>query len=226
MPQTMNKVSLSVRWNNEAVSRLASGNVSGALNCFKKAVAFIRSGLDAPRCRNPLPEAGMTESFVSLDLIEDAISLPDLSDCNCYIYNKVHLIRLKSLEGVKTSVAASAVASIVIFNMALTYHRVGWNNSKCVDRAINLYKMVLRIVQYGSESFRDVHGLLKCAAMNNQSQLRFEQGHYALAREGLDSLFPLVAMPNDEQPKLQPSELNGLIMNVLFLRPPTLASAA
>jgi hypothetical protein len=158
-----------------------------------------------------------------------------------------------------------AYAASIVFNLALVYHRRGRNNLKqiCFRKALTMYDMVRKLlvaepVLIGAcnKSSTGTSLLLLVAAVNNASQIRFDQGDYADAQEGLqwmggmfhrysatvgDASEDLVmndttstdheySSPNrrhsERQHIMEDHEMQGFLLNVLLLCAPSVAAAA
>jgi hypothetical protein len=85
-------------------------------------------------------------------------------------------------------------AASIVFNLALVYHRRGRHNLKQIffQKALTMYDMVRKLLvsERGligacNKSGTGTSLLLLVAAVNNASQIRFDQGDYAQAQEDL-----------------------------------------
>jgi hypothetical protein len=233
----MKNIEHSVRLNNEAVSLLIRGNDRQAMESLKKAVSFVKgvvakqgnvmdtTGASIAPCHSKAKsccdsKAAKEDAYV----YHDSIPLSNLADRHCHIYSRALTITFDKLPS-DLGRAAQMCLAVVIFNLALSFHRQALRaKSKCLERAVSLYNMVIRLLRYSS--LRGTAGLVKLATINNVSQLRYEQGNYALAREGLDHLSSLVRVTTAKHPQLMDCELQGVIMNVLFIKAPVVAPAA
>jgi hypothetical protein len=161
---------------------------------------------------------------LTADMQMESLPLPNMSDTQCYIYKSVIRISFDKLPS-QVEQAAQVCSAVYIFNMALAHHREGLRqNQKCSERAISLYNMVIRLLRFSN--LRGPAGVVKLAAINNLSQLRYDQGNYDLAREGLNHLSSIVQARSASLLQLSDTELNGVIMNLAFLKPPRVAAAA
>ena len=255
----MNNIEYAVRLNNEAVSLLLTGNDHQAVECFTKSVSLMKRVLTratshgAPPSRigqlspvvlgGSIPQSAGPISPPAVDsniFIHHASSpLPGLTDRHCYIYNQALTISTEGAFSSHIESYAQIYSAVVIFNMALAHHRGRRNgNRKCADRAVVLYNMIMRLLR--CSGIGGTAGVVKLATINNLSQLRFEQGNYAQAREGLDYLSALIAQaessrsspiapsPNGgvDDSHIATEDMRGLIMNVLFVKAPNVAPAA
>jgi hypothetical protein len=156
-------------------------------------------------------------------------------------------------------------AASIVFNLALVYHRRGRHNLKQIffQKALTMYDMVRKLLvsEHGligacNKSSTGTSLLLLVAAVNNASQIRFDQGDYAQAQEDLQwmgGLFHRYSVTvgdasedlavndttrtsheysslnrrhSERQPIMGDHEMNGLLLNILLLCAPSVAAAA
>jgi hypothetical protein len=253
----MNYVDSVARLNNEAVSLLMAGETQIAIQALMQSVALLKPVLsdmssfyqqqqvssrkkfkislqdnviDSPPASSPL-------ALVENICIHKASSpLSSLTGRQNYIYNRAFRFSMEDAATYRTTRTsfertAHINGAIIIFNVALAYH-VGYlnGNKACAKRAIMLYSKVLKLLL---KNRRGVAGsstanVMKVAAMNNISQLRFEEGDYHRAREGLDQLYELMSILKDapQLQELDENEYREILMNIMFLKAPKVASAA
>jgi hypothetical protein len=214
----MEHIDYSARLNNQAIALLLVGDnrqsiaiLNEALNSIKKKLASCQS--DIPRATG---SCECHESFI----------LPSFGDRNCYIYHQAISFSTDKLPSTIGDFA-HICSAVIMFNMALAYHRVGLvaSNKTCSNRAISLYNLTLRLLKH--YDFGGTAGVIKLASMNNLLQLRYERGEYALARQGLVFLSEGVKqVTKTGQGKLKDSDLKGLITNIMFLKNIQVAPAA
>ena len=98
-------------------------------------------------------------------------------------------------------------------------------DSLCLTKAAKLYEMCTRIVGSGAfDSFGTEH-LLKAVALNNLAQLQIDLADFEEAKNCLADLASIVGS-TDLTEALSNDEYDGIVANVLLLRPPTVAPAA
>jgi hypothetical protein len=113
----------------------------------------------------------------------------------------------------------------VVFNLALAVHREG-KNGKIESTAQRLYIVVMKVLN--NQCMNRVAVIVKLAAINNLSQIRFDCGEYELAaaRKGLDHLSAFMrACGNMNRAMLEEPKIQGLLMHVFLLKAPLIASA-
>jgi 4-hydroxy-3-methylbut-2-enyl diphosphate reductase IspH len=186
-------------------------------------------------------QASSQTTFVENVCIYQASSpLPSLAGRQNYIYNRAFRFSMEDIICRRTTRRTAAVertahiidVAIIIFNAALAYHVGSLNGNKAyAKRSIMLYSKVLKLLK-NSRSFAGsstASVVVKVAAMNNISQLRFEEGEYHRAQEGLDQLSQLISILKDapRQQELDENEYREILMNIIFfLNTPKVAAAA
>lgn len=112
------------------------------------------------------------------------------------------------------------MSALTIFNLALVYHRnVLLGNSKCIEKAIRLYSLVLHILgDYSSSSLSLT--TIQLAAINNVAQLRHASGQYQEMAKRLGQLTIVIRRSKKSYPSLlhKEGELRGLLFNLVFLK--------
>jgi hypothetical protein len=112
----------------------------------------------------------------------------------------------------------------VIFNLALAHHHVAiTSDAGYLPKAEKLYAMVLKLLD-GAALYMRTAVVVKLATINNLSQIRFENGDFEPAREGLSHITSFLRQANNAL--LEEPEVLGLLMNVLLLKAPRVAPAA
>jgi hypothetical protein len=245
----MKHFDFAARLNNEAVSLLLAGRDQIAVEKLTKSIGLMKKRVLTKATNGSTPVLAPLKhsiSFLASSLprsyptspsgVDDAdhhtihhasSSLSNLTDKQeCYIYNHALSFSLEDVSNMNENFNHVCCA-VIIFNIALTHHRAGGRNGnkRCSHRAAGLYNMVLRLLRHAAT--QGTSRVLKLAALNNLSQIRFEQGDYAQAVQGMDQLRALMkGVQEADQPELENDELQGLIMNVLFLKAPKVAPAA
>jgi hypothetical protein len=149
--------------------------------------------------------------------------LPSLQDGDFFIYN--HTISIAS-ESPLTNDMLPLYSACVILNMALAYHRRGKqaHSIPCLLKAEKMYATIEKLLNgVNNNAAAEV---LRIAATNNLSQIRYHKGDYAQAREDVEYLAYLIRDVGSVRTLLSDEELNGLLCNVLLFTPPDFAAAA
>jgi hypothetical protein len=209
--------------NNRAVSLLLAGNNQQAVSLLSKAFSAVRRELASARSSHK----NVTQSSSEF-LQHDSFELPFFRDQQFYIYNPAITLSTEQSPSVVIGVEqAPAFSSVIMFNLALTYHRVALTtrNKLCSDKAFSLYKLALRLIQ-NSDFFGTV-GVVKLASINNLAQLRYDQGHFDLAEQGMAHLpAGLQRAAEDGKHGLADTQLHGFLSSLFLLKAPKIAPAA
>jgi hypothetical protein len=143
-----------------------------------------------------------------------------------YVYNRAFRFSMEDATHRTTNAtvecASHIYGAIILFNAALAYHGGSLNGNKaCANRAIMMYSKVLKLLRHIRGVAGSTAAVMKVAALNNISQIRFDEGEYHRAQESLDQLSELLYILKDT-----PNEYREILMNVLFLKAPKVAAAA
>jgi len=204
--------------NNEAVALLLAGENQKAVDRLSLALASIRRVVGAARYNIAKPHRSCA--------CHDSFPLPHFVDQHCYIYSQAISFDLAMLPRSMDKVAQVSTA-VIMFNLAITHHRVGLltRNQSCLNRSIALYNLLLKLVRHSD--FEGTAGTIKLASLNNLSQLRYQQGNFALATRGLEHLqVGLKQVTQNGNHQFTDDELHGLLGNVYFLKTTNVAPAA
>jgi hypothetical protein len=198
--------------NNAGVTALLKGDQDNAINCMTKSIKMMKQ---------KLTKSSSAGSHKSKHSYQDAhtVELRDI-DTETIVFNQAIRIQTDGPED-EFDIHVSSVA--VIFNLALAHHHKASSTGEVayLSKAENLYAMVLRVIDDGASRTAN---LVKLASISNMSQIRFANGDYEQASEGLRLLISFMRQANAsvfEEPKLR-----GLLMNALFLKAPRVAPAA
>ena len=90
-----------------------------------------------------------------------------------------------------------------------------------------MYEMVGKLLST-STAAQGTELLVKTAAINNLSQLRYDHGDYAFAREGFQYLASLISYAGEGLQAFNGEEdvYRGMVLNALLVTPPETAPAA
>jgi hypothetical protein len=125
-----------------------------------------------------------------------------------------------------------------IFNLAFLYQRKGRQSicTYCIKKAESLYRKCSMILGWphhlkdcGSSLQPKVAPVLLVTSINNLSQLYYEKGGYAFAKEGLKSMTLILQVPSllvGTPAIIPPRFWKQIILNVLLVKQPCLAAAA
>ena len=114
-------------------------------------------------------------------------------------------------------------SSVIMFNLALVHHWRGmhFGVTSLLPKALKLYEMSYSLIQNGA-TFETHHLVL--ALLNNMGQIHHELTQYAQAEHCFKNLKDLLASGATQV--LDGPEVQGFLMNIMFLEAPSMAPAA
>lgn len=214
--------------NNLGAQQLAAGELGSALEAFRSALSFVSAHASFEE-QNPPPVAIASPSlgivFMHVSRVEDDESSP-YSSCQPFVYQKP-LIFNQILPGNQDGTAA--FCATVVFNMALTFERKGTNcgNKTCISKALQLYESSIDL--FSKTSSRVDMSSVISAAINNKARIYFDYCNFEGSSHELERLHKFMAMA-DQCPNssdiLAEDDFQGILLNLLLLRPPVAAQAA
>jgi hypothetical protein len=234
---TMEAINSAIRLNNEGVSLLVAGDDQAAAVALSRALSLVKGLLSmTPSCdlRGSLPASFGSSNDNTLSSCSSTMEvcehhsrkpLPCLQDIsNFFIYN--HTMSISS-DSPLTNEMLPIYSACAILNLALAYHRRGKqaHSIPCMLKAEKMYATIEKLLKNGMNN-NATATVLRIAATNNLSQIRFQRGEYERAREGIEFLAYLIRDVGSVRALLSDEELNGLLCNVvLFTRPDSAAAA-
>ena len=130
-----------------------------------------------------------------------------------------------------SSVVATA-STYIIFNFALTCHVVGkqTGRERYMIRAMRLYELTLKVLHTAQSSSdcspHEMHSVLKCLALNNLAQIHYELCDYRSSQLCHDSLYTLLITIKHMDTYLDENEIEDIMLNLVYVKSPTVAKAA
>lgn len=223
--------------NNEAVLLLVAGRERKALESLQQAVGLVKRNIARQLqdrrngtkglCSSDERNRNIDQPVLSLrQLHHDSVQLSGLANLQCYVFNRAFRISEDQLPS-DIEWAVQIGSAMIIFNMALVLHRACLLRNRTVPacKSLALYKIVLHLVKSssniitgGSSSSQDgLADAIQLAALNNISQLHFEEGDYTNATRGFSSLANLMTtIP--QNPLLGDNEMRGIVINVMCMK--------
>jgi hypothetical protein len=135
---------------------------------------------------------------------------------------------LKEDDVSRSENTSSVLSAVVIFNIALAYHKQAkvFGRQVCFAKAAKMYETVGRLLQSYSGNYDGTALRVKLAALNNLSLIQHEQSNFESSRKG----FQLLAWTIDSastSSTLSSSQMDvqGMLLNVLFAYAPTTIAA-
>ena len=189
------------------------------------------SSITACICHNTFKLATMSSSSSS-------------STLDGYLFDRLITINFDDLPEDDTKGSIDICIATIVFNLAILHHNQSLalsHKTKIVsDRAITLYNYAIRVLNNTNNSNNNENdddnnnadgycggtvGLLRLAALNNLTQLRYAMGNYSMARAGIHHLSLMVASESTSE-VVDDEVKRGLVMNVLSLSNQHVAPAA
>jgi hypothetical protein len=237
----MDAIHSAIRMNNEGVALLVAGDDQAAALALSNALSFVKglfSSLTRPcdHLEGPLL-APFGSTYVSklsacsstMEVcgnsmrVHSMTSLPCLQDVNFFICN--HAMSISS-DSPLTEEMLPIYSACVILNLGLAYHRRGRqaHSTRCMLKAEKMYATIEKLLRGINDNA--TAKILRIAATNNLSQIRYQRGEYERAREDIIYLAHLIQDVASVRALLGDEELNGLLCNVFLFTPPDFAAAA
>lgn len=203
--------------NNRGIISLIEGRDSHAIDTMTESIKLMKQELRKDGAQMKDFKAALSGQCSDLSTVE----IPDMDTDDQYAaFN--HAIHI-SYESSEPRFDIQMYSAAVIFNLALAHHRLVMQGDKSlVEKTVKLYSLVLKLLE-NWECHKGI-AIIKLAAINNLAQMRFANGEYEHAREGLDHLSAFMRKANNAL--LDEPEVQGLLMNVLLLKAPKVAPAA
>jgi hypothetical protein len=217
---TMMQFDRAVQLNNEGAALLADGHEELAIDKFEHALGVMKCGLSHDESPPVVEEVqGRSPARpMHISPIVVACSAPDHS----FVYS--HALRIRSTGNMQTDMTFLSAA--IIFNMALLFNirEIRDNSSSLQSRSLRLYEMSAGLTENLDSSDVDT-AFLSVVCFNNISQIVFDQGEFERSRLMLSNLQHL--MSGDLKPCLfKEDDIQGFMLNVMMMYPPTAARAA
>jgi tetratricopeptide (TPR) repeat protein len=245
---TMEAIDSAISLNNDGVSLLVAGDDQAAAVALSHALSLVKGLLSLSLTRscdlrgpslasfgssndNKLPSCSSTmevceEHKHEHGLIHSRKPLPCLQDIsNFFIYN--HTMSISS-DSPLTNEMLPIYSACAILNLALAYHRRGkqGHSIPCMLKAEKMYATIEKLLKNDGMNSNATATVLRIAAANNLSQIRFQRGEYERAREDTEFLAYLIRDVGKVRALLSDEELNGLLCNVVLFTRPNFAAAA
>eukprot|EP00980_Cylindrotheca_fusiformis_P018422 scaffold6058_cov96-Cylindrotheca_fusiformis.AAC.7 len=223
-------LSHALRINNEGVGLLMQNRDREAMVLFTNALNAVKQ-LTTTRSElsSKIESQSDTPRSPPTNIHDATHTVPGLQDHSCFIYDNVLTFSMEAINKTMPSEhLAIQCASVIILNVALVYHCNGLRSNKnSLDNAELLYDMVCQLLE-DSGICQGTVLLVKAAAINNLSQLRYYRGAYDFALEGFRHLGLLFAHygGNLHHTNCEETAIQGMLLNALVLRTPAAASAA
>ena len=215
--------------NNEGVRLLLAGNDVDGMTYLTDALTRVKTLLSSGQGADSMAyRHGVSITPPNVQFMHGATyKLAGLQDDCCFIYGNALIFNLDN-KTLPSSDHVHIYTSVIILNVTLAYHRRGLSaNAACLFKAEKMYEMVGKLLST-STAAQGTELLVKTAAINNLSQLRYDHGDYAFAREGFQYLASLISYAGEGLQAFNGEEdvYRGMVLNALLVTPPETAPAA
>jgi hypothetical protein len=214
----MESIEQIIQMNNEGVSLLGTGDDQQAVSVFTTSLLalqrLIGTSENAPLSK--VPEYSV--DFAAAVPAKNA--LQHLEGSSYFIYNRPLSITLSSNADIQLYSACT------ILNLAMAYHRQAKKtcNQTCLTKAESMYEMIITLLKSRMD---DTSLSVRIIAVNNLSEIHYENGRFEQSREELQWLSSIIHHGGTKLDFFDQSDLNRLLLNVLILlTPPQAAGAA
>jgi hypothetical protein len=203
--------------NNDGVDSLLNGDQRTAIKLMGESIKCMKVAISAIGSSSTAAPSTCYSSINDTRTVE----IPSMESSDTIVFNQAIKLPDKDEARAPDELEVNVFTSAVIFNLALAHHFLGDENS--MARAEKLYATVIKLLK-GDSLHIHTALIVKLACINNLSQIRYSHGNYKGAREGLSQVSGFIKQNGGVM--LEGPDVQGLLMNVLLLKPPTVASAA
>ena len=213
--------------NNKAIMLVSEHRDQEAVIALTQALTQLKGALGSSSVNGTL---GGVSRLHECAVHHSTFTLPDFQDSTCYIYNNALFFSLpSSSDFLPSDEDVNVYTSTIILNIALLYHRKGrTGNSSCLRKAEKMYEMIGKLLT-NDANIQGTALLVKVAATNNLSQLRYERGDYNSSCDGFKYLGSLMNYAGDNlhKAKCEDHVYKGMLLNAMMLiSSPDAAAAA
>jgi hypothetical protein len=214
--------------NNQGVSLLLEGRDQEGVRCLSQSLSLIKSRIGGNYTDEPMSIMSTTGGEEKAALHEATFPLPNFEDAHSFLYTAALAFSADCDDSLINESNSHVYSAVVIFNLALAYHRQGkkLGKSACLVKAERMYEMVIRLL----DSEADYQGtalLVKLATLNNLSLLHHEQRNYESAQNGFELLaWTIRSAPSSSMLSSSQMDVDAMLLNVLFVSVPSIAPAA
>jgi hypothetical protein len=201
--------------NNKGINFLLEGDERSAIQTMALSIKLMKAALLDEFVQQVAPHTSRIQDTRS-------IIIHSMESSDTIVFNQVVYIP-ETVTETPSEFDMNIYTSAVIFNLALAHQAVG--SQACLNKAEKLYGMVLKLLD---DSMLNSHIALivNLGCINNLSQIRYSNGDYENAQEGLSHVSYFMQKSSTNQAMFEEPEVLGLLMNVLLLKAPSVASAA
>jgi hypothetical protein len=215
--------------NNQGVDLLVADDSAGAMASLKMALHILKEAFEddtAEANTTSCDRLDQASQEAVLPISESPLTVPGLQGMPCYVYD--HGMMIARTTNAQTSDEMhSLYSATVLFNMALACHhegRLGRNLS--LKRASLFYHMTVKIINEHIAPDNISATILTLLALNNKAQIHYDQCEYIQCVDCLKEVPIIMGSGEAFHSTLSEKDIEGLLLNVMLLNPPTAAKAA
>ena len=232
----MNPLQQAAAINNESIFLLEAENLSGAIHALQRAIVVVKDG-STPEVVAVKPSEGhnndSTVKSCNLPFCvrQCRLKLRGLQNGLFYVYDRPFLIATNLTPSTQEDHDAIILlfSTHILFNFALAWHQLGAISGRGppLRRAGELYEFILKILRSSASNNNDTaYAVLKCLVLNNLAHIHYERCQYEESKSCMDGMFALALKTECLESYLQPVEISEILLNIIHVRPPTIARAA
>lgn len=225
LPTTIPSIHDVLAMNNKGAHCLAIGDNQHAMEQFLRALSAIQRVTqyfgDHVKFFNPGADSTDQQVFV-----KGAHQFPSLRSQSFFVYGEALFLLPEQSSTDISSDRLPLISAAVLFNLALTFHDEGMSTSESgLDRALDLYRMCLELLESESEDCLSTRALAILAA-NNKCHIHYERSQFVEASRCLEAVSELMQGQEDLGAALSVEDVTGLVLNLMLVNPPSAARAA
>jgi hypothetical protein len=220
----MSSVRYACSLNNQGVDLLVAGDSSSCMKSFQSALKLLKEAANLVETTSRTGMA-LSNEEAKLPFFESSATVPGLEGMKCYVYS--HGIMISDTSHGKSEEMLSLYSAIVLFNMALAFHRKGiLGRGKNLKKAALLYSITLQLLARSTMPDDMSTSTLTLFALNNKAQIHYAQCKYIQSVDCMQEISEIMGGVHDLHSTLKPKDVEGLMLNVMLLTVPTAAQAA
>jgi hypothetical protein len=214
--------------NNEGVVLLLQNRDKEAIPYFSKSLALMQTTLT-----NSTSAATESATKPRLSVYHAATHpLPNFrrdNDQSFLLYTEAFTFSSELDDSRLENNASIIFSAVVIFNIALAYHKQAkllGRQQVCFAKAEKMYVMVGRLLHSDSVNFYGTALRVKLSALNNLSLIQYEQSNFESSHKGFQHLAWAIESATSTALSSSQMDVEGMLLNVLFASAPNIAPAA
>jgi hypothetical protein len=224
----MNSIKHACSLNNQGVDLLVAGESSRAMKAFQSAVGLLKTAVHEAE-KSAYTGMMTSNDDVSLSFCESTLTVSGLQGIhNGYVYE--HGIMIPgNVNAAETEATICLYIAIVLFNLALASHCEGTALGKyaSLKKASVLYSLVVQLLNRRETTPEDESStILTLLALNNKAQIHYDQCDFIQSVDCMNNVSHIIGSGRGLHFALNPDDIEGLLLNVMLLRTPSVAQAA